>query len=453
MTRVKRWMLMAAALAAPSLGCARRGPYAESTRARVVLPPPAFPLKLSPNRRNLVDQTGRPFLVQGDAAWSLIAQPTEDEAERYLADRQARGVNLVMVNLIEHKFADNAPANAAGQPPFATPGDFAAPNEAYFAHADAVIRRAAAHGIAVLLAPAYLGFEGAEEGWYREMVAAGPDKMRAWGRYVGARYGAFDNVLWLEAGDYLPPPDGLALVNAVVAGIKEKDGTRHLHVPHWDKTSGTEVPVDWADVDTTYTYKPTYLKSLEDYNRDQREGRVRAHILIESKYEGEYDSTPWSLRAQAYGALLTGACGQIFGNKPVWNFGPGWQKQLGSRGMVSMTHLWDLLAPRDWPALVPDQAHRVLTGGFAGRTDAEYGLLAATPDGRLAIAYFPTVRAVTVDLSRMAGPARIRWVDPSTGREVPVAGSPFPNHGPQPLRPPKHNAAGDPDWILLLEVS
>jgi hypothetical protein len=452
MTWLKRWILMAAAVAAPSLACARRGPYAESTRARVVLPPPVFPLKLAPDRTHLVDQTGRPFLVQGDAAWSLIAQPSEAEAETYLADRQSRGVNLVMVNLIEHKFADRAPANAAGQPPFTTAGDFSTPNEAYFAHADAIIRRAAAHGIAVLLAPAYLGFEGAEEGWYREMVAAGPVKMRDWGRYVGARYGAFDNLVWLEAGDYLPPPEGLALVNAVVAGIKEKDGARHLHVPHWDKTSGTEVAVDWADVDSTYTYKPTYLKSLADYNRDRRDGRARAHILIESKYEGEYDSTPRSLRAQAYGALLTGACGQIFGNKPVWNFGEGWQKQLGSPGMVSMTHLWDLLAPRDWPALVPDQTHQVMTAGLAGRTDAEYALLAATPDGRLAVAYLPTVRTVTVDLTKMAGPVRARWFDPASGAMVPAAPGRFPNRGAQALRPPKHNSAGDPDWILLLEL-
>jgi hypothetical protein len=278
-----------------------------------------------------------------------------------------------------------------------------------------------------------------------------PDKMREWGRYVGARYAGFDNILWLEAGDDLPPPAGLALVDAIVAGIKEKD-SRHLHVPHWDKTSGTEVPVSWIDLDTTYTYKPTWMKSLDDYNRDQRGGRVRAHILIESKYEGEYDSTPWSLRGQAYGALLTGACGQIFGNKPVWLFDKGWQKALGSPGIVSMTRVWDLFAPRDWPALVPDQKHRLLTGGFAGRTEAEYALGARTPDGRLAIAYLPTVRPVTIDLAQMAGPVSAAWVDPPSGAQHPIAGSPITNRGAQTFMPPGQNAADDPDWVLLLEV-
>ena len=91
MTWLKRWILMAAAMAAPSMVCARRGPYLESTRARVVLPPPVFPLKLAPDRTHLVDQTGRPFLVHGDAAWSLITQPNEADAETYLARAQGAG--------------------------------------------------------------------------------------------------------------------------------------------------------------------------------------------------------------------------------------------------------------------------------------------------------------------------------------------------------------------------
>src|SRR5262249_17993157 len=35
---------------------------------------PAFPLRTEPGRRYLVDAVGRPFLLHGDTAWSLIAQ-------------------------------------------------------------------------------------------------------------------------------------------------------------------------------------------------------------------------------------------------------------------------------------------------------------------------------------------------------------------------------------------
>lgn len=35
-----------------------------------------FPLKVSANRRHLVDRNGRPVLIQGEAAWSLITGVT-----------------------------------------------------------------------------------------------------------------------------------------------------------------------------------------------------------------------------------------------------------------------------------------------------------------------------------------------------------------------------------------
>src|SRR4029453_2741845 len=41
------------------------------------------------------------------------------------------------------------------------------------------LRRAAEKGLLVLLAPAYLGFAGRDQGWYEEMKANGAAKMRA----------------------------------------------------------------------------------------------------------------------------------------------------------------------------------------------------------------------------------------------------------------------------------
>ncbi|MGA2656509.1 MAG: putative collagen-binding domain-containing protein [Verrucomicrobiota bacterium] len=44
--------------------------------------PAAFPLRVSENGRHLVDADGRPFLVIGDAAWSLVAQLNEENIAR-----------------------------------------------------------------------------------------------------------------------------------------------------------------------------------------------------------------------------------------------------------------------------------------------------------------------------------------------------------------------------------
>ncbi|MCI0401178.1 MAG: DUF4038 domain-containing protein [Gammaproteobacteria bacterium] len=55
----------------------------------------------SDDGRYLVDQTGKPFFINGDAPWSLITGLTKSEAELYLNDRHQRGFNAIIVNLIE----------------------------------------------------------------------------------------------------------------------------------------------------------------------------------------------------------------------------------------------------------------------------------------------------------------------------------------------------------------
>jgi hypothetical protein len=51
----------------------------------------------------LVDAAGDAVWLQGEAAWSLVVQLDDAELDRYLADRRARGVNALVVNLIEHR--------------------------------------------------------------------------------------------------------------------------------------------------------------------------------------------------------------------------------------------------------------------------------------------------------------------------------------------------------------
>ena len=121
-------------------------------------------LQVSANRRYLVDQNNVPFLVQGDAAWSLIVGLNDTEVDQYLRNRRDKGFSTIIVELIEHRFCKKPPFNEAGDAPFTTPGDFSTPNEKYFAHADWVIHKAGEYGIQVMLAPMYLGYIGTDEG-------------------------------------------------------------------------------------------------------------------------------------------------------------------------------------------------------------------------------------------------------------------------------------------------
>ena len=435
---------------APEQGCAcyliavRHGQQAVATA-------PVYPLKVAAGQRYLVDQTNAPFLIHGEAPWSLIANLTNEEADLYLEDRRQKGFNALMVNLLEHQFADNAPANVYGAEPFAVPGDFSTPNEAYFAHADLILQKAAAKGMVVFLTPAYLGYNGGSEGWYQELIDNSPATLFAYGQFLGNRYKGVPNIVWLDGGDF--NPDNPSVVNSIVAGIKSVD-TVHLHTAH--VLSGTS-PLDvwgsagWLDVNNVYTYPvnnngvPVYQQSLAAYARSD----WKPFFLAESTYEGEYDAPQTLIRQQAYEALLSGAMGDFFGNRPIWLFEDGWQMALDSRGSRDMARVRPLFAARHWESLVPDAAHTFVTSGF-GADGPSHAVAARAADGSWGAAYLPTARTVTVDLGGFSAPVQARWYDPTSGTLTNASGA-LPNTGSVTLTTPGPNATGTFDWVLVFD--
>jgi len=180
---------------------------------------------------------------------------------------------------------------------------------------------------------------------------------------------------------------------------------------------------------------------LRDYNRKP----PMPFVLIESTYEGERNSTQLQIRRQAYWAIPCGATGQSMGDRPIWLFDPGWQAALDFPGSVSMKHLKQLFDSRAWFDLIPDQGHRVVTTGLGEFNGLDYLAAAITSDGSTVMAYMPSKRTITVDLSRMSGSqAQAFWFDPQTGRAS--AAGQHSTQGTQEFTPP-----GDGDWILVLD--
>src|SRR5207248_1310688 len=105
--------------------------------------------------------------------------------------------------------------------------------------------------------------------------------------------------------------------------------------------------------------------------------------------------------------------------------GLNWQAQLNSTGEASMQHLAGLFTSVAWQNLVPDWNHVVLTSGYGTWGGTDYAAAERTSDGTLAIAYLPTVRTVTIDMSQLSGSVTAQWYDPSAGTYSTVVGSPF----------------------------
>ena len=420
---------------------------------------PTYPLRVSANHRYLVDQNGTPFLIQGDAGWSIIVGLNDAQVEQYLTNRRQKGFNSIQVNLIEHKFCKHPPLNAAGDGPFTTPGDFSTPNEKYFAHADWVIRKAAENGIQVLLYPIYLGYKGTDDGWVKEALANGPPKCLAYGRFLGQRYKDFDNIIWMMGADLDPGP-ALEDVDMIALGIKEYDH-RHLFSAEADPehfASDYFSGGRWLDFDTTYTYGIVHSQLLADYNRTP----ATPFILIESSYEGEHNASDVQIRRQAYWADLSGSTGQVFGNNPLWHFDapgffeafasgvqpakkPTWEEAMDAPGSQAMAYLNELFHSRPWYKLVPDQAHRVVTGGLGEFTGLDYVAAAITEDQTTLIAYLPTSRTVTVDMTKVTGhSATAWWFSPRDGTSTRIGE--FATKGSRQFTPP---APGD--WVLVID--
>jgi hypothetical protein len=417
-----------------------------------------FPLRIAADQRTLTDVNGKSFLIAGDTAWSLIVQPTEADIDRYLQDRQQKGFNAIIVNLIEHKFCTHPPDTRAGLAPFRRTGDFGTPNPAYFDFAHRVVAKAHRRGITVWLAPAYLGAGGGDEGWFRELKANGKATVRAYGRFVGKRFKDLPNVVWVLGGDFTPQQTVQWTVHEVAAGIRDEDST-HLMTGHPAPERSPAAAFgepQWLTVNAVYSYERTLFRPLLAVYRRRP---TRPFVLIETVYEGEHDATPEQIRRQAYWAMLCGACGQFLGNNPIWHYdGPGlfpvkttWQAALDSPGTRDMERLHQFFAALSWDRLIPDQAQAIVTAG-AG-TGVGTAVAAGTGDGKLAVFYISSTgtqpRELTVNLGWFAGPVHARWYNPTSGRYTAAEQEPLPNRGSRAFRTPGDNGTGTSDWLLL----
>lgn len=382
----------------------------------------SYPLKLAgQGKRYLVDQKNKPFFWSGDTGWSLIAQLSREEADLYLTNRQEKGFTVILVNLIEHKFSSNAPANYYKDPPF-TGKPFVTPNEKYFEHADHVLRLAAEKNLIILLDALYLGYNCGDEGWCEDVKSASAEDLKTWGRYLGKRYKDFPNIVWVAGGDTDPSVVKDKILE-MVKGIREFDPI-HLFSGHNSPEMMGADPwpgENWMTINNVYSYDSVLYGK---YKQAFELRPVMPYFEIESAYENEHRSTPQQLRSQAYWAILSGAMGHVFGNCPLWHFGSwpswcnlsDWKSEMDNKGSESMDYLQRLFRSRKWETLIPDFSHKVLISGYGQWGFKNYTAAALTADGNTLIAYLPSMRKIAVDMSKMSGKrSNCWWYDPSKG--------------------------------------
>ena len=79
-----------------------------NTRAQV-----AFPLRLSENKRYLVDNNNSPFLIKEFSAWGMIQALSENDESAFLDSIKQKGFNAILTSVVS-----NAPSQMGGNPPY-----------------------------------------------------------------------------------------------------------------------------------------------------------------------------------------------------------------------------------------------------------------------------------------------------------------------------------------------
>ena len=395
-------------------------------------------LRVSDNRRFLVQGDGRPFFWLGDTAWALFHRLTREDAAHYLADRASKGFNVIQAVALAELEGLNTP-NAYGDCPLVD-NDPTRPVEAYWRHIDWIVAEANRLGLVVAFLPTWGDKWNRKHGAGPEIFT--PENAEAYGEWVGRRYrGA--SMVWILGGDRpVETETHREITRRMAAGLHRGDGGRHLRTFHTQGACGSSAyfhEEEWLDFNFRQNghavdYTGRYDQTRADYDRTPvkpvLDGEpVYEDIGIDFNAAKHGHANAADVRRALYWNVFTGACGHTYGHNSVWQmWAPGrapildplmsWREALDRPGASQMQHARRLLESRPFLTRIPDQdvlaphpVPNVIPG--AGRA-----FFAATRDseGSYAMVYAPMGREFTVNTRLIAGDRlRAWWFNPRDG--------------------------------------
>lgn len=426
-------------------------------------------LRVADNQRNLQFADGRPFFYLGDTAWELFHRLNREEAARYLEDRARKGFTVIQAVALAEIEGLTVP-NPYGDLPLIDK-DPARPNEAYFAHVDFVVDRAAALGLHVGFLPTWGKYW--KTGDPTRIFT--PENARAFGRFLGVRYRE-KPLIWILGGDQnVVTPEERAIIDAMAAGLREGDGSAHLITFHPRGTAQSSRQLQdapWLDFHLSQSSHASREHDTGLYAEyDLALTPLRPTLDAEPRYEGIPVGFYWrdhnrldrfdddDVRLAAWASVMAGACGHTYGNNNIWQmWQPGrtpaiqanipWFEALDHPGARQMGLMRRFFESHGFGTLVPDQ--KMIVDG-PNRGPAKIRALRAA-DGSRAIIYTPQGEPFTIDQSAInVAYLRMSWFDPRYGvsYEFRAASRAWEGQSFQTFNPPTSGRGRD--WVLVIE--
>lgn len=433
-------------------------------------------LKVSENNRFLVTAEDQPFFWLGDTGWEMLHRLDRAEMEHYMRNRAGKGFTVIQTVILSEIDGLEFP-NMEGNIPLLD-FDPERPNEGYFELVDFAVEKAAEFGLVLALLPT----------WYRyvipgshpllnEVAVFHPENAYIYGKFLGERYKAASNVVWVLGGDWPAGPQ-IGIWEAMAKGLGEGDSGAHLitYHPRGQQTSSTWLHNrEWLDFNMVQTghQAPSFHVYDWIYN-DYMLSPPKPVVNGEPSYEeigiwfnpANPRHDDYEIRKQAYWSVFAGAFGHTYGNNNIWQIkregepdriwaNRPWDEALESPGAGQLIHLRRLMESRPFLTRIPDQAillnenpshasdhMRVTRDGIPGENNATYIMV-----------YLPYYRSFTINTSVIPGhKLKIWWYHPRTGQAFLQAvqentGEFSFSNWEELIR----EGQGGPDWVVVID--
>jgi hypothetical protein len=423
-------------------------------------------LVVSPDGHYLQYKDGTPFFWLGDTAWYLFLRLNKKEIEAYIEDRREKGFNIVQAAILR---GDLTVPNQHGEIPFQDL-DPAKPHEGYFQLVDWTIQTALDKEMFIGLLPTW--GDQVSDLFGTGSIKFNKDNAYDYGCFLGRRYKACSNIIWILGGDqpaFTDSMDWRPVWRAMIKGIREGSGGHTLLTYHpWGEHSSSEY---WGNEDIldlnmvqsgharhdvnvwkwiTRDFNTTPARPVLDGEPNYEDHPV--NWKIEEGYFRDYD-----VRKQLYRSVFSGACGVTYGHQAIRQFYSDreepmgfpdryWTEALDRPGAFQAGYLKRLILSRPPLSRVPDQT--LIKRGQG--EDGEYITAFRGKDNSYAMIYLPLGKEIEVNVSWMQA-ARIVawWFNPRTGEAL--KSGVLEKKDSLRFVPPTTGPAND--WVLVLDDS
>ncbi len=395
---------------------------------------PLAPLRLSENRRYLVNSDSSPFFWLADTAWNGVLRAKDEDWKRYLITRKKQGFTAVQFVSTQWRGG----TRTLPGPVYIGEKDISV-NIDYLQAMDnrvAEINRQGLIAVPVLL-------------WALTETDPGralpeQDAIRL-ARYLVARWGAHQ-VVWFLGGDgrYQNVKRWKHIGREVFTGRKDDDPMKRLHTLHpsggnWINTNfGNEPWLDFTGYQSSHGNHPQSLQWLTSGPpaSNWNDQPIRPIINLEPNYElipgppSMIPHSPQHVRRAAYWSMLVSPpAGVSYGHHVIWPWNDrlddieghaaagkadAWFTGLETEGITAMIALRRFFESGPWTDLRP---HPSLLADQPGKKHPQkFAAAAQTKDRSWTVIYLPEGGDIQLKANELPGKRQAFWTNPRTGK-------------------------------------